>query len=324
MRKNYFVLLLALAMTMSSFGTAKKVAYVTFNKAMDATATTVDNDPIIQVLKADPNIDLTVMLAAADAVINNLADFDVVVVQESFNSAAAILKPTGSLGIANMPVPFVYNKTFALQRNDRAMTASTATANESGSLTITVEAGAVTNDLFKACTVGANNDIKVLNATAADLGAAGTKALNFNRGHSISNATLLAQPTGTTDATVAINDMPPGTTIDSETLTSRMIAISMNFGAISANNGRNITDDGLTIWRNAVYILAGLPVPDTKASLSTSIDQVRDQSEIISVRYFNLSGIEVFEPSELAKGIYIQRTGYRDGSLISTKVFLGR
>lgn len=324
MRKNYFVLFLVLALAMYSFGTAKKVAYVTLNKTMDATATTVGNDPIIQVLRADPNIDLTVMAVAADAIINNLAEFDVVVVQESFGSQNAILRPGGSLALARIPVPFVYNKAFALQLNNRALSSSAATAVESPSLTITVLPGALNNDLFKACTIGPNNEIAVMNGPASDTGAAGAKVLNFNRANVISNQTLLAQPTGITDATVSINDMPAGTTIDSETLTSRMIAINMNFGAISANNGRNITNDGLTIWRNAVYMLAGLPVPNTKASLPTSIDQVRDHSEIISVRYFNLSGIEVFKTSDIAKGIYIQRTSYSDGSLISAKVFLGR
>jgi len=42
----------------------------------------------------------------------------------------------------------------------------------------------------------------------------------------------------------------------------------MNFGAICANAGQNITSDGLTIWRNAVYMLAGLEVPATKATTS--------------------------------------------------------
>lgn len=40
-----------------------------------------------------------------------------------------------------------------------------------------------------------------------------------------------------------------------------MIAMAMNFGAISKDGGRNFTSEGLTIWRNAVYSLANLNIP---------------------------------------------------------------
>jgi len=51
--------------------TLTKVAYVTLTKTMDATATTVDNDPIIQVLKADANLSVTVKQITAGATISD-------------------------------------------------------------------------------------------------------------------------------------------------------------------------------------------------------------------------------------------------------------
>lgn len=288
---------------------------------MDATATAVSNDPIIQMLSVDPNIVLTVRVVAAADVVPDVATFDVVIVQESFGSGNNILKRAGSLGIAGMPVPFIYNKAFAL-RSGLATTTSTGTAAESGSLGITVLPDRLNHPLFTACTISPTNEIVLLRGPAADNGSSGAKALNFTRGNVISAPnTLLAQPTGTTDAIVALNDFPAGTTIDSETLTSRMITIKMNFGAISANNGQNITSDALTIWRNAVYILAGLPIPNTK--VGTGIDQLRDPMEVLSRQYFNLQGVEVVRPQTLSRSMYIVRTTYIDGSTTNNKVWLG-
>lgn len=329
MRKNYLMFLLALLATVAVMAQPKKVAYITLNKTMDATATTVDNDPVIQVLKADPNITLTVKLIASNEVIDDLASYDAIVVQESIGGAADVLKPAGSLGLAKIPVPFVYNKAYALQ-SGRALTSGAAAA-ESNSLTITVESGALTNDLFKACTISGTNQIALLKVLANDLGATAesgvtnaVKSLNYNANPTISNQTLLAQPTGVTNAAVAINDMPAGTVINSETLISRMITISMNFGAMSANGGTNMTDDGLTLWRNAVYIAAGLPVPSTKATLPTSVAPIQIDAEVISVQYFNINGIEVQRPADMNKGLYIQRTGYSDGRVVTSKVVMGR
>jgi hypothetical protein len=317
-----FILFAGLFLNLSA---TKKVAYVTFTKTMDGTATTVTNDPIIQMLNADPNLEVTVKATtAAGETISDLANYDVIIVQESFGSGDAILTPTGSLGIATMPKPFIYNKTYGL-RKGKALGSSGATAAaavESNSLSITVESGASTNDLFKACAIGSSNEITVFNALMTDLGASGTKSLNYNTGFTISSSTstLLAQPTGVTTAIVAINDIPAGSTIDTQVLTSRMIAISMNFGAICGNAGKNITDDGLTIWRNAVYILAGLTVPSTKATLPTGLNNVRnDNSNVISEDYYTINGVLVKEP---VKGIYLKKSTFENGTVKFDKVVL--
>ncbi|MDD3321283.1 MAG: T9SS type A sorting domain-containing protein [Paludibacter sp.] len=331
MKKTLLILLAVVCVI--NVQAVKKVAYVTMNKlTMTTTATSPSNDAIIQMLKADTNLDVTVKVVESSDVITDLADYDVIIVQESFNSGDAILKTTGSLGINSIPKPFIYNKTYAL-KTGKAITTSPAAAVEGATPKLTVQDGATTNDLFKACTITAN-EITVLVDPTTDLGELGLtnsiKYLNYTTGNVISGAsTLLAQPSGVTNAAVSINDIPAGSTIDTETLISRMIAISMNFGAISANGGKNITDDGLTIWRNAVYILAGLTVPSTKATLpnASAVNAPNDFSALSfdgkSVYNTNSSVVNIFNVagklistssdkeinmSNFTKGIYIVKT----------------
>lgn len=317
MKKILLICLLA-GLVLNLSAQKKKVAYCTFAKTMDATATTVENDPIIQVLKADANFEVTVIVAAtATDVIPDLGTYDLIVVQEGFGSAAGILKTTGSLSLTTMPKPVIYNKTYAL-RNNLAVGASTATAADIAQLAVAVLPSAVNNDLFKACTINSNNEISVFVSGTNDLGAAGTKSLNVARGNVMSNTnTLLAQPVTVTDGTIAINDIPAGTVIDNVTLNSRMITFNMNFGAICATAGRNITNDGLTMWRNAAYILTGLAVPSTKATLPTSVVNPADLGRIISVEYFTITGASVREPQ---KGIYVKKTTFDNGLIKSDKV----
>ena len=276
-----------------SLNAQKKVAYITFQKTMDATgtpATTVQNDPIIQMLNNDPNLLVTVKVltaVTATEVIPDLATYDVIIVQESFSGAAGILTPAGALALKTIPKPFIYNKCYALQKT-RALTTATSTGAgkeadgtvAGGTLLINVETSQLTNDLFKACTINANNQIQLFNALSTDAGllaaTTSTKAINYNTGLTAIPGTLLAQPAvlnAGLPVSVCVNDIPAGTAIDgTETTISRGIFVGMNFGAISANGGKNITDDCLTIWRNAVYMLAGLTVPNTKPVIKTGIN----------------------------------------------------
>ena len=99
------------------------------------------------------------------------------------------------------------------------------------------------------------------------------------------DATLLASGVDDPEtATVCINDIPAGATIGSETLKARMIAISMNYGAICANEGTNFTDEGLTIWRNAIYSLAGLDVPA----------ELYDAPEFVSAKEVAIEGVGLY------------------------------
>jgi hypothetical protein len=325
----------------------KKVAYITFAKTMDATAGTTlptsnANDPIIQTLSADPALSVTVKVLTsvlATDVIADLATYDVIIVQESFSSTAGMLTPAGALALKTIPKPFVYNKSYAFKKGGAFPSTSTSTGvgkeadgtAANGTLLITVDANSLNNDLFKGCTIVNGNQIKLFNALSTDLGLLGAatsvKALNYNSGASISGGTLLAQPavltTGFTTVAASYSDIPSGTVFDgTETTQARSILLGMNYGAICANAGKNITSDGLTIWRNAVYILAGLSVPSTPASLPTAVRNVTESSEIVSEMYYNVNGVQVREPNNNTNGVLIKKTTYKSGVVKSTKVAL--
>jgi hypothetical protein len=336
MKKTLLFVLAVMLTTAFNLQAQKKVAYITFQKTMDASGTTVQNDPIIQMLSADPNLAVTVKVLTsvlATDVISDLATYDVIIVQESFAGAAAMLMPAGALALKSIPKPFIYNKTYALKSGRGITTSSAAGGKEATAcLTITVQPTALTNDLFKACTLGANNEITLFNALMTDTSVpTGTvttlKAINYSTGNVLSAAssTILAVPTIlNTDASpvaICINDIPAGTAIDSETTLSRMITVSTNFGAICGSAGRNITNDGLTIWRNAVYILAGLTVPDTKAVVNTAVNNTFNDntSKVVSEQYFTLNGLLVKEP---AKGVFVRRTNFENGTVKVDKVVL--
>lgn len=345
MRKTLLLgLVMGLFLSVNAVNVPKKVAYVTnsYNKATDpvkvmhATATTIDNDPIIQVLKADANLSVTVkVITTATEVITDLADYDVIVVQEAIGGGASILMPTGSLALKTIPKPFIYNKNYALQKgraipststNTGAGKEATATDKTAGTLYITVETGATTNDLFKACTFENSNQIKLFEALTNDAGELGAatsiKAINYCSGIP-TPGTLLAQPAvlqASTTSNVCINDVSANSSVDTETLISRGIFLGMNFGAICANAGKNITDNGLTIWRNAVYILAGLPVPSTKATLpSTAVKPIDATATVKSVEYFTVNGLKVKTPSN---GVYVKRTTFENGAVKLDKMVL--
>lgn len=341
MRKNYILSMVGAVLLSTCFvnavSVAKKVAYVTLQKNMDATAATVQTDPVYLTLNADPNLQVTLkVLATTSEAITDLADYDVIVVQESNGGGDANLKPAGSLALKSIPKPFIYNKVYALQKT-RALSSTTSAAagkeadgTANASLTITVEASALTHDLFKACTFENSNQIKLFNALTNDAGViAGAdgksvKALNYNSGVTVTGGTLLAQPSTLVSGfpcTIGINTIPAGTTFEgTETTMANAIFVGMNFGAICANNGTNITSDCLTIWRNAVYILAGLTVPSTKATLpTTAVNDIKANSRVVSEKFYTPNGVQVKNPT---KGLFIRKSTLENGASVSEKVVL--
>jgi hypothetical protein len=246
---------------------AKKVAYLNSNeKVMAETATQLDNDPIIQMLMADPNIELDVILAPTDTASLDLSGYDAVVVQEGWSSSGAIYNPGAPLGLASIPVPFVYNKVYAMKAGRGfADGAAGSGGEEEGTLSIKVEEANQTNELFNGITFDAGV-AQLFNTGADDDGSDGrNKGLQYATDVVISaeNTLLASGVNDPENATVCINDIPAGATVGSETLQARMISIPNNTGAINKDNGTNLTSAGLTLWRNAVYSAAGLTVPTT-------------------------------------------------------------
>ena len=234
------------------------VAYVTSNKVMAEGA----SDPILAMLQADPNLNVTVHSVPGDATVD-LSGADVIVAQEGFGSGDAIWKPAGSLALASLPAPTIYNKTYAL-RNTRAVVAGGGTSAEAAGLSITVPADKQALDLYKGITF-TDNAFPVFLSTANDVGAEGTKSFNYTHTLTLSADNTLVGTVAEITApatTVFLNVIPQGTTIGDQVTSAKIIMMGMNIGAIS-KGGNNMTAEGLTLWRNAVYHLAGLPVPNT-------------------------------------------------------------
>lgn len=249
----------------SSPMTRKKVAYITMEKTMADGAASVDDDPVIRMLKADPLFNVDVMVVADDAQVD-LNGYGVVVVQETFGSSSPILKPGGSLALQNIKVPFIYNKAYAL-RDGKAVTSATSAATKeiAGQLYLEVPEASQASKLFSGITFDGDS-VMIFKTGASDDGSEGSKAFSYTVDLEMSNdSTLLGMPKGATEnVSVCLNDIPAGTVLGTmDTLQARMIHISQNFGAMCKDNGTNLTSEGLTIWRNALYMAAGLTPPAT-------------------------------------------------------------
>jgi uncharacterized protein YjdB len=235
--------------------------------------------------------------ATADPVPNfNLDTLDIIVIQESFGGGDFILTPSGKLAISKLTKPTLYNKTYALQPS-RAFPASSTgagteyntqynNANYDNIWKAYMKVLSPTNELFKGISLKGDS-VCLFNTLTADNGqmyydvnTSGMrwKALNFGANVYLSDKnTLLAKmgvfatlnPADTTQK-VFINDIPAGTVIGGNftqsvvgiTTQARIIAFGQNFGAICADKGQNMTDANLTLWRNAIYSLAGIAIPD--------------------------------------------------------------
>jgi len=271
-----------------------KVGYYSFSKTgMDANAAKPDADPVYTMLKADEKLDVTLELLTDVSVTatTDVSKYDVIVIQESFGGGDKILTPAGALGIAKLTVPTLYNKSYAFKAGRAFATGATGTGAEltASVLHLKVPAANQGNPLFKGMTF-AGDSVKVLNIGATDLGANGTKTLNYAKDVVLSNTTtLLAQPVrvaGSDVPVISFNDIPKGTTMGGETTAARMITFGMNFGAICNHNGTNLTSAGITLWRNAVYMLGGLDVPATLVK--------GNDDGFVGVGQTELSGVNVY------------------------------
>jgi hypothetical protein len=269
----------------------QEIAYVHFSdySGPDPGASAIDNDPIVRMFTADPNFNITVLQVDANGTGLNLAAYDMVIAQETFSSAAGIWKPTGPLGIKNLSIPVIYNKTWAL-RDGLAVTDNSAMA-VSPATTLIVEPANQTNPLFKGIPFIGKN-LKLYNETSNNNGGTGTNSIDVLNGLDISvTGTLLGTNPNVTDVdkAIVVNDIPAGTqlgTEETDVLPSRMIAFAFNYGAIIKGDGANITSEALTLWRNAAYILTGQSVPPSlyvnPDYATLSIDKVGEVSAVTS------------------------------------------
>lgn len=343
-----FLLLLFAALAPMQSIAQKKVAYLTKPKTttpMDPTASTTDNDAIIRMFKTENDPRFTIEVINDDGTGSsavNLSNYDLLIIQETFGSGDAVLKPAGILGISKLTIPVIYNKAFAL-RGTRALTTSAATAADVTDLSVTVPPAKQSNPLFTGISF-VGDAIKIFNAGANDFGAAGTKGLQYVSGIELSTTgTNLALVTGVTSAdnSVVINDIPGGTTFgtggDMLPITSRMITFTWNYGAIAAGNGTNMTADALKLWKNAALILTNQPLgvnENTLASDSISVYpnptkglvSVDSASAVKSITVYDTTGKQVsasktnsVDLSNQAKGVYLVQVQTENG-LTSKKI----
>lgn len=286
MKKLYLLLLTMFLVVGVTNAQKKKVGYFTSNKTMDASAAKVTQDPIIRMLQADTNLLVTVNATLGNDTVD-LTGYDIIIVQESYNGGDAILQPGKTLALDTFMVPVVYNKAYAFKAGRALAAGSLGTGAETkGSATqnyvyLKVDAANQSNPLFKGITF-VGDSVALFKTSANDVGVTvkpdNYKALNYAKSVVIKDTatgdtiktTLLGKPSmiiaaDTSAVTISFNDIPAGTKVGSETLKARMITLGMNFGAISGAYGSNMTEAGLTIWRNAVYIAAGLTIPDEPA-----------------------------------------------------------
>jgi uncharacterized protein YjdB len=291
MKKTFTLFLVLCAVILSVNAQKKKIGYYSLLKttSWDPTAASSYTDPVIQMLQADtanfivtPNI-LTDQTATATA---DISVYDLIVIQESFSGSAGILTPSGALGLAKLNKPCLYNKAYAFKAGRAFATGAAGTGSETaGSSTVNlvcihVDAANQTNDLFKGITF-VGDSVSLLKVEADDNGfsppTTNYKAINYATSVVLSNTTtLLAKPNTVKTAdqsilTVSFNDIPSGTTLGGELLAARMITFGMNFGALCTDGGTNLTAAGLTLYRNAIYSLAGLTVPTSPVNQITAL-----------------------------------------------------
>jgi hypothetical protein len=257
------------------------VAYITFQKTMDASADSVQADPVYRMLAKDTllNVSLKVLTDVSATATFDMTPYDALVIQESFSSTAAILKPGSALAIAKLTAPTLINKTYTFKAGGVFATGAAGAGAEAavGTFAIKVDSINKSNALFRGLTFAADT-VQLFIAGAADNGAitatpltaATCKALNGSNGVIGAEGTLLAYPVGMTPA-ISINDILAGDTIGGQVTGARIITMNMNFGAMCREHGKKMTNANYTLWRNAVYSLVGLPVPSTPMNIITEV-----------------------------------------------------
>lgn len=320
------------------------VAYITFQKTMDATADSVQADPVYRMLAKDTllKVTLKVLTDVSATATFDMSTFDAMIIQESFSSTAAILKPTGALALSKLAAPTLINKTYTFKAGGVFATGAAGVGAEAalGTFAIKVDSINKANPLFRGITFAADT-VRLFTAGASDLGAitavpttaATNKALNGANGVVGAERTLLAYPVGMTPA-ISINDILAGDTIGGQITKSRIITMNMNFGAMCREHGQKMTNANYTLWRNAVYSMVGLTIPNTPMNIITEIatPAVENGTSIVvypnpttnfvnignlnlnsTVKIYNMTGQQVFNGKANSDVMSVDMSRYSNG-----------
>ncbi len=344
--KKISTLLVALLVLVAFANAQKNVAYMTLQKDMAEGAWPVDNDVIIQLLKADPKINLTVLVTNEDGAIGDsktkvdLSGYDAIIAAETYNSGDNVWKSGYPLYMGTLPAPTLYNKAYSL-RKDKALGADSPGQSHDAEDVYNMTVAVPTHPIFSGIDVSGEK-ITVVKSGVGDTGdKAYNKAMQYNTGNVVSGSTLLGYPEGATDVVLSFNDLAAGTTIDDITVPVRVISFAMNTGQLTYkgddDSGINLTTDGLTLWRNAVYIVAGIDVPTTPAVFPSSTKEIASAKlkiygveggiklpENSNASVYSISGKLIQQGVNkdfisAAKGMYIVRVGNSASKVMVSK-----
>lgn len=248
-------------------GDKKRVAYIT-----DNTNANYKNNRIIPMLKGCE--DLYVREIQADAAETNLSGFDLIVIGEETPSTAAIMA-----NIKGIDKPMLSMKVHGYKVANGAWNwAKDGYGDNTTATDLSVEPEAQTHPMFKDIDFSKGNEIQMVSSVE-------TKALTYMNPESFTDATGNIQRIASVkdEDQVCILEIPAGASVAGTKLTENYIQIGLN-----SSSNATITDDGLSIVRNACYYLLGMNTSDpTNVITSTSIGM--DTNVFVSFKTLNVT-----------------------------------
>ena len=296
-------------------GSLKRIAYIT-----DTTNAEFKNDKIYQMLsKTD---DLYVRIIDANNAQADLNAFDMVLISEVSASTAPIMA-----NIEGIAKPVLNMKVHAYKSAEGAWSwAEDGYGDNTTATDLVVELAAQSHPMFKDIDFSNSNEIQMVSEVE-------TKALTYMNPESFTNATgdIKSIASVKDENQVCILEIPVGASIAGTKISDKFIQIGLNSSSYA-----NLTNDALSIVRNACYYLMGLNSAtntgnftstsnDMDANIFVSSDILRitfeaDDYDEVSISMIGISGqvvdqdvIEIYSGhnyyeralSSIAPGVYI-------------------
>lgn len=229
-------------------GDKKRVAYIT-----DNTNSNYKNNKIIPMLKGCD--DLYVREIQADAADASLSAFDLIVIGEETPSTAAIMSK-----LEGIATPMLSMKVHGYKVADGAWGWATKGYGDNTEATnLVVEAADQKHPMFNDIDFSKGNEIQMVSAVE-------TKALTYMNPESFTDAigdiNTIASVKG--EEQVCIFEIPEGSSIAGTKIAKKYIQIGLN-----SSSNANLTNDGLSIVRNACYYLLDMINPTDVMTLSS-------------------------------------------------------
>lgn len=296
-------------------GSLKRIAYIT-----DTTNAEFKNDKIYQMLsKTD---DLYVRIIDANNAQADLNAFDMVLISEVSASTAPIM-----VNIEGIAKPVLNMKVHAYKSAEGAWSwAEDGYGDNTTATDLVVELAAQSHPMFKDIDFSNSNEIQMVSEVE-------TKALTYMNPESFTDATgdikSIASVKG--EEQVCILEIPVGASVAGTKISEKFIQIGLNSSSYA-----NLTNDALSIVRNACYYLMGLNSAtnagnftstsnDMNANIFVSSDILRitfeaDDYDEVSISMIGISGqvvdqdvIEIYSGhnyyeralSSIVPGVYI-------------------